>query len=389
MREGTFNIKQFFKELAVPKAEQAEVKGCLVRGVASYYDHIYGYDKYGEYPVYMVAERMYEPYIFGFGAVEVVRRSTLSHETQLKVVQYTLQQTCPNEEYGIPHGLPALLSFLARVNALELPVFTWIMQIASIEGHLFDDWQKEEVYSLVNWLIDNVSILESEKLWWLWYVSSQCDKPQMGKPLAEYLLQHPVLSVELKRNLCYAWLSEEPVGEPPEFWQNFQERLHSDAEGLMSTLMLDTTENYQPSEISVSMLQTMLIRGFMVVMPYLKRQAVVGLVHLGEDPLSVCQTHLNTQSSSYAEAINLAVADIIREYHQTMPKETVRQLINKALKIRSINSLKAFYQLGADLFGSEYWKRAQNDTAKSIQTWAAKKVAGDSKSKEKRQGKAD
>jgi len=41
-----------------------------------------------------------------------------------------------------------------------------------------------------------------------------------------------------------------------------------------------------------------------------------------------------------------------------------------------VGTRRTFYQLGADLFGDDYWKRAAADSAKSIRDWAAKKRAG-------------
>lgn len=34
--EGSFNLKQFLLDLAIPQAEQAEVEDCLVQGLESY-----------------------------------------------------------------------------------------------------------------------------------------------------------------------------------------------------------------------------------------------------------------------------------------------------------------------------------------------------------------
>jgi len=47
-----------------------------------------------------------------------------------------------------------------------------------------------------------------------------------------------------------------------------------------------------------------------------------------------------------------------------------------ALKEVTALPRKTFYQLGADLFGDDYWERAAADSAKSIRDWAAKKRAG-------------
>jgi hypothetical protein len=405
MREGRFDIRQFFEDLAIPKPEQTEVTDCLVRGVASYYEHIYGYDKYGEYPDFMVEERMYEPYIFGFGAVQVVRRSTLSNETRLKVVQYTLQQTRPMEEYGTPHGLTALLSFLARVGVLEVPLFRTIMQIATLERRdLFDDWEKDEMLSLLNWMVTKANLPQSEQVWWIQHISSQCDKPQRGKALMEHLLNHPALSVEFKRELCWAWLSKKPVGEAPAQWKALEAMLQGDASGVNAILselspqeqpliQVDTEnlKNLDTVQPSLGFSTTLWLGGgfFLAIAPYMQRRALLGLVQLGEDPLSICETFLDSDRRYNADAINQGVADVIHEFHQSMPQKAVQKLVEKGLKIPQVNTRKSFYQLGADLFGSEYWTRAQNDNSKNIRDWAAKKAAGGVIQKQKRKKKAE
>ena len=87
MRDGYFSLNLFFRKLGIPERERAVVEECLVLGLGRYYRYIYGYDKYGRRLGYLLEERMHEPYIFGYGAVEVVRHPSLSAETKLKVVQ--------------------------------------------------------------------------------------------------------------------------------------------------------------------------------------------------------------------------------------------------------------------------------------------------------------
>ncbi len=107
---------------------------------------------------------------------------------------------------------------------------------------------------------------------------------------------------------------------------------------------------------------------------YMKRRAVFGLAQLGEDPISVCQTYLDSESGSAADAINQGVVDVIREYHQHLPQAVVQELVERGLKIRKTNTRKTFFQLGAELLGPDYLTRAQSEPSKSIRDWAAQQA---------------
>jgi hypothetical protein len=336
----------------------------------------------------MVEERMYEPYIFGFGAVEVVRNPALSVDTRLKVVAYTLGQTRPMEEYGTPHGLPVLLSFLAEAGRLDMPTFQSVMQIASLEGNIADDWEAAEVRNIADWLIAREDVPEDELLWWLWYISCRCEKPQLGRPLAQHLLDHPVLSASMKSRLAHAWLDGEDAGTPPAPWRALEAMLAGDEEALKSLmpeldlekLLEKLQEQFPPEELgtpSFGFFRTLLaghLGGFVLTPAYLKRQALVGLVHLGEDPLDLCRNYLGSQRDYYANAVNQGIAEIIREYRAQIPEPALRQLVEEGLRVGAVATRKSFYQLGADLFGQDYWTRALSDNAGSVREWAAKKI---------------
>ena len=385
--EGSFSSQQFFLELAIHQAEQAEVEDCLVRGLEFYYRYVYGYDKYGEYPEFLVQERMYEPFIFGFGAVEVVRRSNLSIETRQKVVQYTWRQIRPMEEYGIPYGLPVLLSFLARTEVLEAPLFRSILLMAAVERHhLFDELHKDELLSLLDWMTAQANLPPGEQLWWVQFLSSYCDKPHLGKPMMEHLLLHPRLATTCKRDLCRAWLSKEPRGKPPAQWIALKAKLQGDSKGFKAAWAQLTLSEQElmPSEVEdksalVPDLSTFSIlvdrNSYLALIPnYMKRRAVLGLAQLGEDPISVCQTYLDSESGSAADAINQGVVDVIREYRQDLPQAVVQKLVERGLKIRKTNTRKTFFQLGAELLGPEYLTRSQSEPSKSIRDWAAQQA---------------
>ena len=123
----------------------------------------------------------------GYGVAEVTRSTALSRETQLEIVYDAFQQMRPLEDDGILHGLPILLSSLAGAGVLDVNLFASAMQLADIQGHLFDDWQAAEAQHLLDWLIAKSGVPEAERLWWVWYVLAHCDRPDLGRALMRFL----------------------------------------------------------------------------------------------------------------------------------------------------------------------------------------------------------
>lgn len=408
IRLTPFNLRRFFKQLKIAKDEQEIVTDCLTRGLAAYHRHIYGYDKYGSTPDFLIGERMIEPYIFGFGAVEVIRHTALPTATQLKIVQYTLDQIDATAEYGTPHGLPMMLSFLAEVGALEPVLFRSVMIAADFGGTLFDDWAVDEVRRLVDWLIVKADVAQAERLWWLWHISVNAEPPQIARGLAETVLGHSTLPARGKRALCEAWLTDAPAGQPPAQWEAMQALLSGDLqsfaahaaeaglplpEGLPSQAaieadydaaldtLLDGEDDsaIESSPPSLHLLRKMLIGplGLVVLTPGpLKRAAIAALPRLGDDPLLVCKRYLGVKQNYQADTLHQGVADVIRAYRHQMTEGAVRDLVEEGLRIGAAPTRKAYYQLGADLFGASYMTRAAQDTARSIREWAAKSSSG-------------
>ncbi len=405
-RHKLFDLKSFFKQLDIPKQDQELVADCLTRGLEHYYQHIYGYHKYGRKPDFLIPERMHEPYIFGFGAVEAVRREPLSAETRLKIIQYASQQIDTTAEYGTPHGLPVMISYLAGAGRLDPANFRSLMMAADFGGSLFDDWELAEVRRLFEWLIAKADIPESERLWWLWHLCVNCESTPMCRSLAEVLLTDTTLSTAAKRALCEAWLADAPAGKPPAQWEAMQallsgnvdaftahaaeagfsvsgllptrELIEAEYDSALDALMTDDDKAFD-TPASLHLFRKMLVGplGLVVLTPgALKRAAITALPSLGDEPLKVCQQYLGSAKEYYADTINQGVAEVIRAHHHRMAGGEIKVLIERGLKIGAVTTRKTFYQLGADLLGGQFLKRATRDSAKSIREWAAKKTEG-------------
>jgi hypothetical protein len=141
-----------------------------------------------------------------------------------------------------------------------------------------------------------------------------------------------------------------------------------------------------PDRLSFNFVRSLFYSDFALTPGFLKRQAISCLVTLGEDPLAVCQLYLG-QTGYYADAVNSGVADVVSAQRATLSDQAVRELVDRALSIGAVNTRKAFYRIGIDLFGTEYLTRAQADNANSIRQWANKLMAGESAPAPKKRGR--
>ena len=84
--EDVFNIEDFFVLLGIPKNEQKLVEKCLAKGLYNYYMDIYSYEKYGDNLTWLIEDRMYEPFIFGYGTTEIIKNKKITSETKNKII---------------------------------------------------------------------------------------------------------------------------------------------------------------------------------------------------------------------------------------------------------------------------------------------------------------
>ena len=389
--EMTLTFKALFDRLAIPPAEQKTVEACLFAGIEHYQQGRYRDSVQGD------AALLRHPYVFGFGAVEVARCAALPSATRLKVVQAAFAQQRPLHHDGIPHGLPCLLSFMANVGRLTAPLFQDMLQVADIQGHLYEDWRPEEIDHLLDWLCAEADVPDAERLWWLWYLLVKCEYFDIGRPLLARIAAHPAVPRPLKVELCRTLLDPNGQVQPPPRWRAVKARLHADEQGFQAAFA-DMTEAEQaewaiasvksrveaegevpvgPPDLSIRLIRVMLAEGSYLVPAYLKRTALAVLDQIGEDPLALCQAYLGDYYfDTDTNAINQGVADILRAHRESLPEAALQELIERALAIGKVTTRKAFYALGAEYVGPEYYARAAQDNAKSIRDWAAQQLSG-------------
>lgn len=391
-----FDIDQFFAALQIEnEKEQKRIRSCFAKGLEIYYEYIYGYHKYGRKPEFLIAERMSEPYIFGFGMVEVLRaKRGIKETTKLAICQYTLQTIVPEEEYGTPHGLIVLLSYLAQTGYLPSDVFRAVMQVTNLLRQWIWPWQIEEAIQLSDWLIAQDEMPPQEKLFWLWHLSMQFDATvHLGKKVVNHWLDHPDLAANLKKELVQGWLDEvRTLGTPPAAWRLVMAQTTGDlveAEKALKELGASRQEIKQIKAIikeeakqdpfSRLFSQDPLLNfspewGHLLTPNWLKRIAVLTLVKLGEDAWETAVLYLDTTRDYGSEAINMGVADIIAEYANVMPPEEVRELIEKGIQIPQVSTRKTFYRLSTKFYGTELLEKTAEDNAVSIRKWGTKEL---------------
>jgi hypothetical protein len=391
-----FDIDQFFADLHIEDAkEQKRIRSCFAQALEIYYEYIYGYHKYGRKPEFLIAERMGEPYIFGFGLVEVLRaRRGIKETTKLAICQYTLQTIVPEEEYGIPHGLIVLLSYLAQTGYLSPDVFRAVMQVTNLLRQWIWPWQIEEAIQLSDWLITQDEIPSQEKVFWLWHLSMQLDaNVHLGKKLVNHWLAHPDLAADLKKELVHGWLDEvRKLGTPPAAWRLVMAQTTGDlaeAEKALQELGASHKEIKQvkaiiEEEAKRDVFSKLFSRdpllnfspewGHLLTPNWLKRIAVLALVKLGEDAWETAVLYLDSTRDYGAEAINQGVADIIAAYADVIPSAEIRELIEKGIQIPQVSVRKTFYRLSTNFFGTELLEKTAVDNAASVRKWGAKEL---------------
>ncbi len=392
----TFDIDQFFADLHIESAkEQSRIRSCFALGLEVYYERIYGYHKYGRKPDFLIAERMGEPYIFGFGMVEVLRaKRGIKETTKLAICQYTLQTIQPEAEYGVPHGLIVLASYLVETGYLTADIFRAAMQATNLLRHWIWPWQIEEALALSNWLVVQETIPDQEKLFWLWHLSMQLnDNYHFGKKLVNHWLEHPDLSNDVKKELVQGWLDNvRKLGTPPAPWRLVVAQVTGDlaaAEQALNELGASRQEIKQVKEIIEEEAQADPIGKlfshdplfnfspefrYLYVPDWLRRIAVLELVKLGEDAWETAVLYLDSTRDYGSEAINKGVADILAEYADAIPPDELRELIEKGIQIPQVPTRKAFYQLSTRFYGTELLEKTAEDNAASIRKWGAKEL---------------
>ncbi len=99
---GEFSLKAFYRKLDIPREDRPLVERAMAKGLGEYYRDLYGYDKYGDEPDFLIGERLGEPQIFGYAALRILHHEEISAQAKRAVAAYTVSITRPLADFGLP-----------------------------------------------------------------------------------------------------------------------------------------------------------------------------------------------------------------------------------------------------------------------------------------------
>jgi hypothetical protein len=350
---GQFSLKQFYRELRIPKGERPLIEEMMAKGLEKYYHDLYGYHKYGKEPVFLIGERLGEPYIFGYAAVRILHHQDISARTKQQVAEYTLAITRPGEEYGLPHGLLAAISYLAAEGRLRGHRLALAIRSLDGEQDVFVGSNKEDTTTLADGIIADRALPLEERLDLLYFLLARCEFTfTLGKEMLGRALETPALPQEQKKTLC-TWLI------------HGREDLRREGFKLLEALM----RGERPEDFT-----GFTVARFGLVPDYLKRRAIVGLAQVEGNPMAVACRYLGAGEGHDAVPFDQAVADIIEAFHEEMPPTEVREMVEQGTQAGAFKTRLRFYRLGLKLYGPEFIRPALEDRSSKVRTWAQKQL---------------
>jgi len=352
---GQFSLKQFYRNLRVSEDERPLIEEMMAKGLEQYYYDLYGYHKYGKEPVFLIGERLGEPYIFGYAAVRILHHQDISAQTKQRVAEYTLAIARPGEEFGMPHGLLMAISVLAAGGHLRgRPLASAIRSLAG-ERDVFADLTKEDTQALTDSLLTGQALPLEERLDLLHFLLIRSEYTfAQGKEMLERALETPALPQEQKKTLC-TWLARG------------RKELRQEGFGLMEALMRGESPEF--TGLTSAM--------FGLVPDYLKRAAIVGLARVEGDPVAVARRYLGAGDRYDAVPFDQAVADIIEAFHEEMGPGEVREMVERGTRAGAFQTRLRFYQVGLGLCGPEFIRPALEDRSRKVRDWAGKQLQED------------
>lgn len=344
---GEFSLKQFYRKLNIPREDRSLIEDAMAKGLGEYYHDLYGYDKYGKEPDFLIGERMREPQIFGYAAVRILHHEDISDQTKRAVAAYTVAITRPLADFGVPHGLLAAISYLVAGGHLRgEPLATAIRHLAGTQD-VFVGLTTEDTLALTDGLLADEELAPEERLDLLYFLLIRCQYAfALGKAMFEQALETPALTSELKKTLC-TWLIHgcEDIRQ-----EGFRQLLSDEPRPFLSLTGAS----------------------FGLVPDYLKRRAIFGLAQIEDDPAAVVRRYLGQGERYDAVPFDEAVGDIIEAYHEEMPPAEVRDMVELGVQAGKFQIRLRFYQLGLELYGPDFIRPALDDRSSKVRKWAEK-----------------
>ncbi len=343
-----FDLAVYCARVGATSRECGIIRQDIVRGLKEYFEAAYGYDRFGAETIFMVPERLTEPYVYGFALLRILHDRRLSENVKSAAAEIALDCIRYGEDQGLPYGLFAALEFLAGTNHLTLPDLRYALVVSAAEYNPFRGLEKSIFLRFFTWLLENNELPVIERLFWAHSLIARHQDQAGSTELINLLAANSHLSVALRLELCQAWIHFR------------QPRLEVEIPAARGAFRADFVAEHMPFWVAhapswptASMM----------------RLGLIWLARLGIDPLTLAETYVDYRST-YADQVHASVAEILAEHHAAMPEERVRRLVELGSTSGSISTRRKFYRLGADLFGSAYLDLAANDPANSVRQWA-------------------
>jgi tetratricopeptide (TPR) repeat protein len=390
-----FELDRFLAVLEIPKKEHASIRRSLSTGLGKYFHDIYGTFKYGKYPNHLIDGRMHQPYIFGYGAVEILGHERISQTSKLKTCYYLVEKVDADHENGVPYGLITVLGYLAANKSLPMDILlkgTLALEYGNAGLFRRPDWMegatKQSLIALADWIADHQEMDSEEKDWWAWKLSIQCGhQAHLGRAFAKHWLDKNEISDDAKLALSRAWASDhKQFANPPLGWQLMAAQQMGDLDQMKQLLRdagidpeqtpLPTPEEMPPlidqeEDPLIWMMHNPQV--YFLIPKYLKRMAIPAMVRFGEDLGEVADRFWDTDDYD-EDALCNGVADAIQEFHHQLTPNELRRLVKRGLQHSKAPVRKRYYDLSVQFYGDELLRHALQDAAKSVRTWAGKKL---------------
>jgi hypothetical protein len=351
--EEKFNLALFYEQVGAVGKERTALRQDLVRGLKDYFEELYGYDKHGGGTIFLLEDRMAQPYVFGFATQRILHDRRISVGTKLGVAALAIEKLTYGTELGNPFGLFSALELLAAHKRLSVSDLRYALVCSAGVYNPFLGTDKRTAVSFFSRLLSNPEMPEGERAFWAHSLAARHQDQPGARELVRMIVEAPNVSGDVRRELCLAWMHmRQPQLNvpPPEVDRTSRDALV--AEHMPFWIA------HAPSWLSRTMV----------------RLGLASLPKFGADPAELVLQYIGHRNSA-SDAIHAAVVDILTEHGTGIPLSIVRGVIEQGIQIAgSVSTRRRFYKLGGEILGADYLDRAKQDSASAVRSWAEREL---------------
>jgi hypothetical protein len=351
--EEKFDLASFYEQVGAVGKERTALRQDLVRGLKDYFEELYGYDKHGGGTIFLIEERMGQPYVFGFAVQRILHDRRICPATKLGVSALAIGKLSYGAEFGNPFGIFSALELLISHKRLTTGELRYALVCSAGEYNPFQGTDKRTMLSFFSSLLKKGEMSSGERAFWGHSLAARHQDQPGARELVRTLVEAEELPPGTRSELCLAWMHmRQPHLEVP---------LPDDVTSARAAFVAEHMPfwvAHAPSWSSRTMV----------------RLGLASLPRFGSDPGDLVQTYIGHRSSS-TDAIHAAVADILAEHHEAIPTSVVSNVIERGIGTAgSVSTRRRFYKLGSDILGRQYLDRAKDDAASTVRTWATREL---------------